>query len=261
MACGVTYLFYCPFGNKWYNYSMTLFCIGVAAGLATFIGGSLALRFEKKIHLILGFSAGAVIAVALIDLLPEALEIGGQYHTPSTITAVAVFGFAMFMMLDRLFTTSAEEEEGHCGHGYRGHLGAGSLTVHSFLDGVAIGLSFQVSAALGAIVAVAVLVHDFSDGVNTVNLSVLGGGEHHVARRWLAADALAPLIGIGSTFFFTLPESYLALVLALFSGFFLYIGASELLPESHHRHPRLFTSLMTVLGMLVMFAAIHLASF
>lgn len=240
---------------------MTLFLIGVAAGLATFIGGSLALRFANKIHLILGFSAGAVIAVALIDLLPEALNLGGTYYAFSTITSVAVLGFAVFMMLDRLFTGGAEEEDGHSGHGYRGHLGAGSLTVHSFLDGVAIGLSFQVSVALGAIVAVAVLVHDFSDGVNTVNLSMLGGGEHRTARRWLAADALAPLAGIGSTLFFTVPEQYLALILALFSGFFLYIGASELLPESHHRHPRLFTSLMTVLGMLVMFVAIHLASF
>ncbi|MEJ0053668.1 MAG: ZIP family metal transporter [bacterium] len=238
---------------------MTLLIIGIAAGLATYIGGSLALRFQNKIHLILGFSAGAVIAVALIDLLPEALELGGQYYETGAITAVAVFGFAAFMILDRIFMIGVKEEEGHGGHGHRGHLGAGSLTVHSFLDGVAIGLAFQVSAALGAIVAVAVLVHDFSDGVNTVNLSMVGTGKHHIARRWLTADALAPLLGIGSTLFFSVPEQYLALILALFSGFFLYIGASELLPESHHRHPRLFTSFMTVLGMLVMFAAIHFA--
>ena len=244
---------------------MLLLIIGIAAGLATFIGGSLALRFQNKIHLILGFSAGAVIAVALIDLLPEALTIGQRYHDLSTVTSVAVLGFALFMLLDRCFMLGGEgehdHEDHHTEHGHRGHLGAGSLTIHSFLDGVAIGLSFKVSVALGAIVAVAVLVHDFSDGVNTVNLSLAGGTGQQSARRWLTADAIAPLVGIGSTLFFTVPEQYLALILALFSGFFLYIGASELLPESHHRHPQLFTSLMTVLGMLVMFAAIHLASF
>jgi ZIP family zinc transporter len=243
---------------------MTLLLIGIAAGLATFTGGTLALRFQNKIHLILGFSAGAVIAVALIDLLPEALIIGNQYHSFSTITAVTVAGFAAFMLLDRCFMLGASHKghgDNHEGHNHRGHLGAGSLTVHSFLDGIGIGLAFQVSAALGAVVAVAVLVHDFSDGVNTVNLSLAGGGEQGTARRWLTADALAPLIGIGSTLFFAVPDQYLALILALFSGFFLYIGASELLPESHHRHPQLFTSLMTVLGMLVMFAAIHFATF
>jgi len=243
---------------------MTLLIIGILAGLATFTGGTLALKFQNKIHLILGFSAGAVIAVALIDLLPEALTIGGQYHALSTITSVTVAGFAAFMLLDRCFMMGSSHKghgSNHEGHNHRGHLGAGSLTIHSFLDGVAIGLAFQVSVALGAVVAVAVLVHDFSDGVNTVNLSLVGNGERATARRWLTADAIAPLIGIGSTLFFTVPEQYLALILALFSGFFLYIGASELLPESHHRHPQLFTSLMTVLGMLVMFIAIHLASF
>ena len=146
-----------------------------------------------------------------------------------------------------------------CPKRHSGHVGAGSLTIHSFLDGLGIGLAFQVSASLGAIVAIAVLVHDFSDGINTVNLSLVGTGKPRVARMWLIADALAPLVGIGATFLFTIPEQSFSIILALFSGFFLYIGASELLPDSHHRYPRFLTSIMTVFGALVIYTAIHFA--
>src|SRR5580704_15351471 len=194
---------------------MTLLIIGIATGISTFVGGSLALKFKNQIHLILGFSAGAVIGVALFDLLTESLTIGQQYHSLGTIVTATAIGFLAYMILDRVILISTSNESGH-----RGHVGAGSLTIHSFLDGLGIGLAFQVSTALGAIVAIAVLVHDFSDGINTVNLSLTGTGKSHIARWWLAADAVAPLIGIGATLFFKIPEQSLSVVLALFSGFF-----------------------------------------
>jgi ZIP family zinc transporter len=106
-----------------------------------------------------------------------------------------------------------------------GILGAGSLSIHSFLDGVAIGLAFQTSIDTGIIVAVAVLVHDFSDGINTVNLILKNGGETRRALQWLILNAAVPVFGVLSTLFFTLPETVLGLTLALFSGFFLYIAA------------------------------------
>ena len=67
----------------------------------------------------------------------------------------------------------------------------------------------------------------FSDGINTVNLVLKNGGQRNQALRWLALDAIAPLLGVVSTLFFTLPPGVLGLVLAVFSGFFLYIGASD----------------------------------
>jgi zinc transporter ZupT len=226
---------------------MTLLLIGIATGISTFIGGSLALRFKDHIHLILGFSAGAVIGVALFDLMTD--------HPISVITSVIGFGFLAYMLLDRAILVFAKDKGSHSGH-----VGAGSLTIHSFLDGLGIGLAFQVSTALGAVVAIAVLAHDFSDGINTVNLSLAGTGKPRAAQLWLIADAIAPLLGIGATFLFTVPPQYFSIVLALFSGFFLYIGASELLPDSHHRYPRFLTSLMTILGALLIYAVIHFSS-
>ena len=60
---------------------------------------------------------------------------------------------------------------------------------------------------------------------------------------------------------FTIPESALGPVLAVFAGCFLYLGASDLIPESHHRHPRAATTLMTLLGALVIYLAVSFATF
>lgn len=236
--------------------------ISIAAFLATLAGGMFALRFRDKLHLVLGFSAGAVIAVAFFDLLPEAFELGVGSYDPATLVAVAALGFFVYLLLDRLIFFHAHtghEDDAHGEEGKRGSLGAAALSLHSFLDGAAIGLAFQVSTAVGVVVATAVLVHDFSDGINTVGLITKNGGGIKRARTWLFVDALAPVLGASSTLLFTLPASSLGIILSLFAGFFLYIGASDLIPESHHGHPRLLTTVMTLLGATVLFVAIRLA--
>lgn len=239
--------------------------ISIAALAATFLGGIFALRFQDKLHLILGFSAGAIIGVAFFDLLPEAIELGGGIYPPAFLTTITALGFILYTILDRfIFFHSHGEDHSHDENfsphvSKRGVLGAGSLAVHSFLDGAAIGLAFQVSAAVGSIVAIAVLVHDFSDGINTVNLILKNSGSRGQAFRWLLLDAVAPVLGVLSTLFFSVPKATLGLILSAFAGFFLYIGASDLLPESHHGHPTAWTTFATILGMAVLYAAIKLA--
>ena len=216
------------------------------------------MRCKDKLHLILGFSAGALLGVSFFDLLPEAINLGGAAYSMRYVTGTIAVAFLAYMVVDRFAAMHPHEEgpEGH--HMHRGRLGAGTLSVHSFLDGLAIGLAFQVSASVGAIVAIAVLVHDFSDGINTVNMVVKNGGSNTVAFRWLLVDATAPLVGVLSTMFFSIPERVLGLVLSVFCGFFLYIGASDLLPESFHGHPTKLTTSMTVLGAAVIATAIWL---
>ena len=255
-----------------------LISIALAAFLSTLIGGLVALRLRDKLHLILGFSAGAVIAVAFFDLMPEALSLGQDYFDASFMLSIVAAGFLAYLILDRvIFLHSHAEEEGHESHAVAGHtahghthdkrtaskrgiLGAGSLSIHSFLDGVAIGLAFQVSVSVGLVVAIAVLVHDFSDGINTVSMILKGDGSQMRAFRWLIVDATAPVLGAASTLLFSLSQEWLAIVLAIFSGFFLYIGASDLIPESQHRHPKFLTTAMTLIGAGVLYLAIHFAS-
>ncbi len=235
--------------------------IAIAAFCATMLGGLLALRLRDNLHLILGFSAGAVVAVAFFDLLPEALELGGKAHQLSTVVSCTALGFLLYLFLDRVLLLHAhthEEGDEHQAQA-RGYVRAGSLSIHSFLDGVGIGLAFQVSAAVGLFVAAAVLAHDFSDGINTVNVVVRHGGERKKAMQWLIVDAVAPVVGVLVTLLFSVSEDSLGLLLALFAGFFLYIGASDLIPESYHQHPKFMTTIMTLLGAGVLFVAIHIA--
>jgi ZIP family zinc transporter len=246
------------------THALTVMPIALAACAATLIGGLLAVNFRDRLHLVLGFSAGAVIAVAFFDLLPEALETGRPFYSAVAILTTTAIGFFIYVLLDRIVLLhdheAHSEQHGHGGAAGRGFLGAGSFSAHSFLDGFAIGIAFQASRAVGIVVAVAVLVHDFSDGLNTVNVVLKNGGDRRGALRWLAIDAVAPIAGAAVSLLVAFPQSMLAQVLALFGGFFLYIGASDLLPESHHAHPRFFTTFATLLGAASLYAVTRVAA-
>ena len=241
---------------------MTVLLFGLAAFLATLVGGIFALKFRDHLHLILGFSAGAVAGVALFDLLPEAISLGTQYHGADTVALFVALGLFGYLILDRLILLHSHDDESHVEHTHarRGAFGATTLSLHSFLDGIAIGVGFQASAAIGLVVTAAVLTHDFSDGINTVSLVLRNDGSWKRAFRWLLVDALAPVVGVIVTLFFRIQESAIGLVLAVFVGTFLYLSASDLIPESHHRHPRILTTCMTLLGAGVLYLVVHLAA-
>ena len=230
---------------------MLLTIIAAAAFASTMAGGLLALTLRDKLHLILGFSAGAVIGVAFFDLLPEAIGIGAQHHGPAQILGFTAAGFLSYLVLDRILSF-------HGDSAHRTGFTAGVLCLHSALDGIAIGLAFQTSKSIGIVVAIAVLTHDFSDGINTMNIVLRNRGARSEAFRWLLLDAAAPVLGIASTSFFKLPGEGFSIALALFGGFFLYIGASDLIPESYHAHPKFLTTAMTLLGAGVLYLAITL---
>jgi zinc transporter ZupT len=250
---------------------MLLLALSGAAFCTTCTGGLLALRLAARMQWVLGFSAGAVVAVAFFDLLPEALELSSSSFGVSKVFSCAAAGFLAYLLLDRVLLFQGQRYRGqlasqppggvreaaHTRH--RATLFASSLSLHSFLDGIAIGLAFQASAAVGAVVAIAVLTHDFSDGVNTMNVVLRNDSSRRRALRWLLADAVAPGLGIFSTLFFRVAPDVLGIILALFSGFFLYIGASDLIPESHRAFPKPLTTLMTLLGIAVLYVAVTLA--
>jgi zinc transporter ZupT len=225
--------------------------IALAALASTLAGGLLALKLRDKLHLILGFSAGAVIGVAFFDLLPEAVTVGMPHYSPAVTLAWSALGFLFYLALDRLVSFHGDES-------HRGGFTAAILCVHSILDGVAVGVAFQTSQSVGIVVAIAVLTHDFSDGINTLNIVLKNRGSRAQAFRWLILDAVAPVLGIVSTLFYPLPGEGFGIALALFGGFFLYIGASDLIPESYHAHPKFLTTAMTLAGAAVLYLAITL---
>jgi len=236
------------------THGLLLLGVGLATGAATLVGGAMALRFRAALDLLLGFSSGAIIGVALFDLLPEALDAGGEGHSHLSITTAVAVGFALYLAVNRILPLLPESVGRH-----RVHLGPASLTTHSLMDGLGIGLAFHVSSATGVIVALAVLMHDFLDGANTVTLSLGGGSDAPTARGWLFADAAAPMAGILIAQLISLPRFGLALLLGAFAGFFLYMGAADLLPRSHDRRPGLSTMAATGAGLAFIYLVIRLA--
>lgn len=126
------------------------------------------------------------------------------------------------------------------------------LSVHSFLDGIAIGIGVQAGSELGVVIAFAVIAHDFSDGLNTVNVVLAHGNPLRRSVMWLLIDMTTPMLGAATTLLFTIPQSLLPWVLAFFCGFFLYIGASDLLPEAQ-QHDSPMVGVATAAGMLLIF--------
>jgi ZIP family zinc transporter len=238
---------------SWRPSDPALLAIGVVTGLATAFGGLITLRFHSRLALLRSFSAGAVLGVALFDLLPEALELGAGAHSPAMLTACVAIGFAIYALAHAWSSGRAAD-----GRQRAGDLGPASLTVHSLTDGLGIGLAFQVSAAVGVIVAVAVLAHDVVDGANTVTLSLVGGGSTRRARGWLIADTLAPLAGIAASRFVIVPKASLAIALAVFAGFFLHIGTSHG-AEGSVGPPKLASAAASLLGMAFIFVIVRLA--
>lgn len=218
---------------------------GVAASVTTLIGGLLAFRLANRTAALLAVAAGVVLGVAFFDLLPEALEHAEGMWPTRVILAFAAAGLMGYLLLTRLLA-SAERRSW-----WQAHLGPASLSLHSFLDGLGMGLAFQISPEIGWVVAFAVLTHDLADGVNTVSLA-LEATRRETALRWLAVNGAAPLIGVLVGLSISLPTTMLAPVMAVFAGVFLYIGAVELVPRSLARDGRMRTTWQVLAGVALM---------
>jgi len=238
---------------------MIVYFVILATIIFTTLGGLFAIKFQDKLHLILGFSAGAVLGVALFDLLPESIELTKGIYDVRVVTILIAAGFAAYMFIDRLFSLHKHDDSDCKKPSHKGKLNNWALVFHSILDGFGISLAFKISPAIGWVVALAVLTHDFSDGINTVGLALKRKNKKSTVFKWLAADALAPAIGVGLAYLFSVSGPTLGLILAVFIGLFLYISATDLIPESHHQHPTIWTTLSTILGLAVILVAVYFA--
>ncbi|HEX6761384.1 MAG TPA: ZIP family metal transporter [Gaiellaceae bacterium] len=224
---------------------------------STLAGGYVALRIRGEIQTLIALTGGIVVAVALFDVLPEAIDAIGNARHAMWLVGV---GFLAFFLAERGLVLHHRDDETHArAHQHVGALGAGALSVHSFIDGLGIGLAFHLSTSTGLLVFVAVVSHDFADGMNTVSFVLRQSGERGAAVRWLALDAIAPLLGaiVGTTI--AISEQGLGYLLAVYAGFFLFMGATDLLPEAH-QHASGRRVALTVLGFTVTAGIAYAAS-
>jgi len=215
---------------------------------STLAGGFAALRLRHRLHALMALAAGVVVATAVADLLPESIELVGE-GAALQVGIAAVIGFIGFSFLEAFLHQSSFEhgDEGpgasedrppaRRAPGIVGLLPPISLVGHSAMDGLAIGLGFQAGDEVGLIVTVAVLFHDFADGMNIATIALEAARGERVAVLFVILDAVAAPVGAALASLVTIEPATLGLFLALFAGVFVAVGAGHLLPESQHRDP------------------------
>jgi zinc transporter, ZIP family len=226
--------------------------------VSTLLGGFTALRYRRDLTTLIALTGGVVVAVALFDVLPEAIDaVDNARHVAWLIGA----GFLAFFLAERVLVLHHRDEpEQAKAHAHVGALGAAGLSLHSFVDGLGIGLAFQLSTGTGLLVFLAVVSHDFADGLNTVSFVLRQSADRRQAMRWLAIDAAAPLVGAIVGSLIAVSEHGLGYLLSLYVGFFLFMGATDLLPEAHHEHPSRLRVALTVIGFVATFGIAYAAS-
>jgi ZIP family zinc transporter len=115
-----------------------------------------------------------------------------------------------------------------------------------------------VSWRVGIAVAIAIVAHDTSDGLNTMMLVTRGERSRPADFAFLGMDAIAPVVGAILALSFLPSPKWLAVFLALASGFFLYTATSDLLPEAHRRSPSASVTVLTIVGVFIMALAVGL---
>lgn len=236
---------------------INIWVLVAATFFSTLLGGFLALRYKECLPYFFAFASGSLITVSFLELLPESMRLASiSYIGIESVMIVVIFSFLFYTFLERYFLFHHHhEEEGH-GHIF-GPIGAGSLVIHSFLDGIAIGASYQVAPALGLVTAVAVISHDMTDGINTVVLMLKNKHNSRRAILFLGMDAVAPVLGALAASLITVPAAVLAIILAFFVGEFIYIAAANLIPELKE-HSSWKIMFWMLLGVLVIFVSSRL---
>jgi ZIP family zinc transporter len=222
---------------------MTLAAVLVSIGAfaSALAGGMVAMHAARWIGLVIALGAGIRIGAAFFDLIPESIEhLGGSVDAAML---AAAFGFLAFYVLEKStllhvgHETATELDHGALAHRHVGIAGATGMSLHSFLDGVAL--------AAGLIVG---------DGIGIVSLLLASRMPTLEAYRWVALVAIAPLFGVLLAAVIPIPEAVLGALLGTFAGFFLYIGAAELLPEAHRSDRSTWVIIATLVGAAAIYA-------
>jgi zinc and cadmium transporter len=189
-------------------------------------------KFLKKILMVLvGFSAGALLGGAFLHLLPEAIA-NVQPNAVTNVFLTVLVGFVMFFVLERLLWRHCHERV--CPIHTFVYLNLFGDSVHNFIDGLVMAGSFIVSVPLGLITTLAIAAHEIPQELGDFGVLVYGGLKPRKALALNFATALTAVAG-GVTGYYLSPYLGGAMIFLLpfAAGGFLYIAASDLVPELH----------------------------
>jgi zinc transporter ZupT len=235
---------------------MIVLLFTIAAALAALLGGYTAIRSKKKLHYAMALTSGLVLGLVGFDLLPEIFDgVKDQSLDPVWPMVLFVAGFLVFHIVEKIILVheGAEDEYGPHRHPKLGLARAIALTGHSFLDGLSIGVGFQVNPTVGLAVALAVIGHRFADGFDTATFMLLNKNKLSQIKSFMSIVVIAPIIGGLASLVIVFSESALSLYLGFFAGLLMYIAASNILPQAHTKGSSYKMTGLTLAGVVFMF--------
>lgn len=241
---------------------MLVFLLTLVASLAALVGGYTAIRSRHWLNLAVSLTSGLVLGLVTFDLLPEIFEIAETEELDTIWLMVSLTtGFLLFHLFEKFIPLhqAHEEKYGPHRHPRLGVARALALTGHSFLDGLSIGVAFQVSVEVGTAVSLAVIGHRFADGFDTTTFMLYHKNKLTHIRKWLAAVIIMPIVGGLASLAVSLSETTLAIYLSFFGGFLLYIAAGNLIPQAHAENKARLSIVLTILGVVLMFLVTRVA--
>jgi len=219
------------------------------AGLGTLFGIWIIIRKQQLAveysHYLNSFAAGLIMALVFFHLIPEAAEL-----TELFVFFSVFLGFFLFYLLENFIVVhSGSEIHYHEDEGINPHIETTSqrtglmaffgLTFHSLIDGVIIGVGFELNLEIGFLTSLAVILHEIPEGVTT--FALINKTMPEKAKIFSIIVAIATPIGaiiILLLLFFigNLDDTIIGILLAVAAGSFIYVAASDLIPETHQEN-------------------------
>ena len=224
----------------------------IIAFAATLSAGLFAKKLKNRIGIVCAFSAGFFIAISFFELLPDILVLLPEAQiTLDRLFLTAVIGFVSLFAINRSFSRLHMKKHTMAKNTFQPRIGLIStleFCSHAFLEGIAIGVSFQLQFDLGIFIAVAVISHDFCDGISTLALMLDSGNSLSSSMRLLLLGAIAPALGAISTLFFGIQSFILVYALSFLLGSFLYMAGGVLLPDAYKMNRPITTLVFFIIG-------------
>lgn len=224
--------------------------LGIVAAGGNLLGGYFVVRKDwpqKFLQYFLALGAGYMLAVALVDILPESVALAGQ-----AAFLWALGGFFLIHLFEHTiaphFHFGEETHEEELAHNHVRRTAILGLAIHTFFDGVAIAAGFLVSTWLGWLIFGAVFLHKLPEGFTVASLVLASGQGKGKAVRAAALLGAATLLGVALTSLF---REQLRYALPLAGGVTMYVAATDLLPEVNRR-PDWRAAVLVFLGVAIL---------
>lgn len=214
---------------------------------------------ERMLHLMLGFSAGVLGGVTLVDILPEAFDFAREMSLQSLYVSFGVgIGFLVLLLVERYLLATEEIHGGHFHiHGKpidpnHALMGISALTFHGFMDGLVIPMGFSAGAEVGTVVTLAIAIHQIPDSFAALSLALSSTDSRRQAILSVLATAVDTPLGIGIGLLLVgLGNFVIPLGLGLCAGTFVYVSAVDLVPELQHKSRSLLVVVSMIMGFLL----------